>query len=341
MRFLLYPFALLYDVVTSVRNRLYDLGYKPSATFDIPLISIGNLSVGGTGKTPMVEYMVRTLRNQHNVATLSRGYGRKTKGFRVVSGQDTAETVGDEPLQVYRKFDGKIPVFVGEERALAISLLIHDKPEVEVIILDDAFQHRKVRPSFQVLLTEFDRPFFQDFLLPVGRLRESREGADRADAIIVTKSPDHVSDDELLEFEKAVRQYADKPVFFTTIRYGLPVAIEASQAFHDKVVLVSGVANEKPFDSYARTHFQVVRHIVFNDHHIYSKKEVSEIAAFARKENAVVLTTEKDAAKLSQPEFIAALQDVPGFYLPIETVFIKGGEEFDEMILNIIPRTAS
>lgn len=341
MRILLYPFAMLFDLVTAVRNRLYDIGYKPSATFDLPLISIGNLSVGGTGKTPMVEYLVRTLRDQYNVATLSRGYGRKTKGFRMVASNDTAETVGDEPLQVFRKFDGRIPVFVGEERALAISHLLQEKPEVEVVILDDAFQHRKVKPSFQVLLTEFDRPFFNDLLLPAGRLREARGGASRADAIVVTKSPAHLSDDDMLTFETAVRKYADKPVFFTSVRYGLPVALDPRFIFQEKVILVSGIANEKPFDSYARNHFHVVRHVVFNDHHIYSKKEVDEIAAVAGKERAVILTTEKDASKLSQTELMAAFGDVGCFYLPIETTFIKGGEEFDEMIMNIIPKTTT
>jgi tetraacyldisaccharide 4'-kinase len=336
MKYLLFPFAVLYDLVTSIRNRLYDLGYKPSASFEVPLIIVGNLTVGGTGKTPMVEYLIRLLHPTFKIATLSRGYKRKTKGFRLLSPADNATTAGDEPYQLYKKFDGAFPVAVGEERALAISLMIDQYPELEAIIMDDAFQHRKVKGTFSILLSDYNKPFYNDFLLPSGRLRESRNGASRADVIIVTKSPEGISDEEQMAIENEIRRYADKPVFFSCIRYGSPLPLNHSEAFAEKVVLLSGIANPKGFDEYVRKHFKVVNSFEFPDHHQFSEREINQVTEIARQQNAMILTTEKDASRLLSEIYQAALSSAPFFYLPIEAEFLKNGQDFDEMVLNAV-----
>jgi tetraacyldisaccharide 4'-kinase len=336
LKFLLFPLAILYDAITTIRNTLYNRGYKPIASFEIPVISIGNLAVGGTGKTPMVEYLVRLFSPQFKVATLSRGYGRKTKGFRIAVTTDNATTIGDEPYQLYRKFDGRVTVSVGEERAIAIPYLLSESPDIQVILLDDAFQHRQVKPSFQLLLTDYSNLFYQDMLLPAGRLRESSKGASRADVIVVTKCPATLQEGEMMNIEGQIRDYADKPIFFSTIRYGTPIAIDHTKPLTQRAVLLSGIANHKPIEEYLRHHYQVIKHFAFPDHHAYSPADLSKVVDFAKKESAVVLTTEKDAVKLDSEGLRKLLQAVPFFYLPIETEFLKNGKEFDEVLLNTV-----
>src|SRR5687768_4340702 len=261
LRILLFPFALAYDLVTSLRNYLYDRGIKPSARFEVPVICIGNLSVGGTGKTPMVEHLIRLLYQQHRVATLSRGYGRKTKGFRLAADGDSPSTLGDEPFQFYSKFKDHITVAVGEERALAIPTILQTDSDVEVVLLDDAFQHRKVTPSLSILLSDYNRPFYDDYILPAGRLRESKQNAARADVIVVTKCPPQLSDDAMIEIEHAIRRHAEKPVFFASIRYGGPIPFSHSASAQIKnVILISGIANAKPLEDYVKQNFTMLTH---------------------------------------------------------------------------------
>jgi len=337
VQILLFPFSLVWGFITTVRNRLYDLGLKPSVSFDVPVISVGNLAVGGTGKTPLVEHLIRQLTPSLRVATLSRGYGRKTKGFRVAKPGDDAGTLGDEPFQVYRKFRDQVTVSVGEDRALAISMLVNEVEDLGVILLDDAYQHRRVRPSFSILLTDFARPFYNDHLMPAGRLRENRQGARRADLVVVTKCPAGLHDEEMMRIEREVRKYCDKPVFFAGIHYGAPVPFAGSAAGPaDKVVLVSGIANPRTLEAYSHDNFEVVRHYNYRDHHVYTPQQAAEIADYARSQGAAVITTEKDAAKLDREPFTAIFKDIPCFYLPIEPEFIKNGRDFDEMVLNAI-----
>jgi tetraacyldisaccharide 4'-kinase len=332
---LLFPFAVVYDVITSIRNRLYDTGIKPAACFDVPVVSVGNLSVGGTGKSPMIEYLVRLLSSEWMVATLSRGYGRKTKGIRIATKDDNATTLGDEPFQFYRKFKGKVVVSVGEERALAIPYLMHEYPDIGVILLDDAFQHRRVRPSFQILLTDFNKLFVKDFLLPAGRLRESKRGAARADVIIVTKCPAHVTDDEMIAIEGAIRKYSSKAVFFTRISYGNILSVTESAPYKpQRIILVTGIANPKPLEEYLRHNYDLLHHISFADHHVYSPADQVKICQAAAKANAVVVTTEKDVVKMDPRVFRD--ERVALHYLPIEMEFMKNGKEFDEMVLNAV-----
>jgi tetraacyldisaccharide 4'-kinase len=337
--FILFPIAVLYDLVTAVRNRLYDLGIKPSSQFEVPVISVGNLAVGGTGKSPMIEHLVRLISPSHKVATLSRGYGRSTRGFRIASGKDSASTVGDEPFQFYKKFHRKIVVAVGEERAFAIPNILQAHEDIGVILMDDAFQHRRVKPAFQILLTDYNNLFTEDYLLPTGRLRESKSGANRADVIVVTKCPREISDESLIRIDDNIRRIANKPVFFSTIRYGDLISFKATEAFRGQpVILVSGIANADPLEQNIRQNFKLLKHYRYGDHHRYSQAEVRAICDEAKKQNAAIITSEKDASKLMSDEFNGITSEVPFFYIPIEIEFLKNGEDFDAMVLNILNR---
>lgn len=332
---LLFPFSVVFDVITRVRNRLYDTGAKPIAKFDIPVIGVGNLSVGGTGKSPMIEYLIRLLSPEFKVATLSRGYGRKTRGIRIAKVGDNAATIGDEPLQFYSKFRDKAVVAVGEERALAIPYILQECPDRNVILMDDAFQHRRVQPSFQILLTDHNNLFVKDYLLPAGRLRESRIGAARANVIVVTKCPALLSDDEMIKIESSIRKYTKRAVFFTKICYGTALPVTPLAPYKvEKVILVSGLANPAPLEDYIRRHYQVIQHFAFADHHMYSQKDMNDICQVALKAGAVVLTTEKDVVKMDAEVFRSA--SVALLYMPIEIEFLKNGKDFDEMLLNAV-----
>jgi tetraacyldisaccharide 4'-kinase len=332
---LLFPFAVLYDAVTTIRNRLYETGVRPSARFEIPVVGVGNLSVGGTGKTPMIEYLIRLFGDEYRVATLSRGYGRKTRGMRIATPRDNAETIGDEPFQFYRKFKDKVAVAVGEERAFAIPYILSEHPDINLILLDDAFQHRRVKPGFQILLTDYNNLFVDDFLLPAGRLRESKRGAARADAIVVTKCPPAIGDDEMISIESSIRRYSSRAVFFSRIGYGhlLPVT-EVAPYKPEKVILVSGIANTVPLEAYIARNYELVRHFSFADHHRYSKADIDAICEAAATTGAVVVTTEKDMVKMNTETFRSA--SVYLHYLPIEIEFLKDGKEFDELVINAV-----
>lgn len=318
---------------------MYDQGIRPSIRFNVPVISVGNLTVGGTGKTPLTEYLIRLLSGDNRVATLSRGYGRKTKGFRMAQASDDATTIGDEPFQMFQKFGDSISVAVGEDRAYAVPLILHEYPETEVILLDDAYQHRSVTPSLNILLSDYHRPFYKDFLLPTGRLRESRRGARRADTIVVTKCPSDLPDSMMMEIEGSIRSYADAPVYFTTIKYGSPVPFRMGGSPGQDVVLVTGIAASAPLEKYVRQHFHLVKHFNFPDHHAYSIADLKALGRFVESNPGVsILTTEKDKAKLGSPEFTPYLEDLPFFSLPIAIEFLKGGKEFDKRVLNDLRR---
>ncbi|HTJ52854.1 MAG TPA: tetraacyldisaccharide 4'-kinase [Cyclobacteriaceae bacterium] len=336
LRILLLPFAGLYRMITGLRNRLFDLGLKPSVKFDLPVISVGNLVAGGTGKSPMIEHLVRLLSDKYKVATLSRGYGRKTKGLRIGNSLDNASTLGDEPFQFFRKYNDKITVAVGEERALAIPNILHVYPETNVVLMDDAFQHRFVRPSFSILLSDFSKPFYKDYLIPAGRLRESRGGADRADVIVITKCPTQISDDTFMAMESEIRKYTNKRVFYSKIRYGYPVPFGGQQQTKEKVILISGIANPESLVSYVKSGYTLLKHFSFKDHYHYTLKDLEELNQFSKANSeAMLLTTEKDMVKIDTEQFKQLIVQMPLFYLPIETEFLKDGEDFDEMVLSI------
>jgi tetraacyldisaccharide 4'-kinase len=338
LRILLFPFACIYGLVTNIRNRMYDLGLKPSVKFDTPVISVGNLTVGGTGKTPMIEHLIRLLNARFKVATLSRGYGRKTRGIRIGNDEDDAETLGDEPLQLYLKFGSQITVAVGEERALAIPTILQTRPETQIILMDDAFQHRQVKPLFSILLTDYHRPFYNDFILPAGRLREGRSGANRADVIVVTKCPQDVSSDQMMQIQKSITAYGEKPVFFTRIRYGQPVAFpRLTKPLSRNVALVTAIANSKPLHAYISGNFNMVKHFEYEDHHSYTEKDIYSWLSYARNhQDLSFITTEKDKVKIDKPCYQKLLTGMSFFYLPIAIDFEKNGEDFDEMVLNVL-----
>ncbi|GAB3646552.1 tetraacyldisaccharide 4'-kinase [Echinicola sediminis] len=323
-QFLLYPFSLLYDGITRLRNRMFDNEVKKSVVFEIPTIVVGNLAMGGTGKTPMVELLVEYFKESHEVATLSRGYGRKTKGF-VLAGKDTtAAEIGDEPYQIFSKYGEEITVAVGEQRILAIPQIIAERPATEMILLDDAFQHRYVKGDFNLLLTTFQKPFFNDHVVPLGTLRESRQGAERADVVVVTKSPEGISEEERKRYRGEIRQYTKKkcPVFFAGLSYGLPYDIRSKKKGEfTKVILLSGIANDHLLKEWVAEKYELLETLSYSDHHHYSVKDVENIVQrfdYHKSQAPVLLTTEKDAVKLKADKFLKNLQEIPIFALPVQ-----------------------
>jgi tetraacyldisaccharide 4'-kinase len=312
MRFLLLPFAILYGLGVRLRHFLYDRGWLSSKRYPFPILCVGNLAVGGTGKTPMVEYLVRLL-GQEQVAILSRGYRRKTRGFFLADDSATAMTLGDEPYQYHRKFP-RATVAVCESRQEGIERLL-ENPHFKYIILDDAFQHRKVQAGTNLLLTSYDKLYTQDFLLPVGSLRDIRGRARKAQIIIVTKCPELTQTEQ----EKIIQQLKPLPsqkVYFTSIAYSDRVySHEDSQALKDFIAtpftLVTGIANPTPLVDFLEKQGASFEHLAYSDHHHFSNRELE----FLRQKERI-LTTEKDYVRLE-----GALSTL--YYLPIETQFLN------------------
>lgn len=336
--FLLFPFAWLYDLVTWMRNVLFDLGIIRSQKFKIPTISIGNLRVGGTGKTPMVECLIRMLINDYQLATLSRGFGRKTRGFVEADSSSSAYQLGDEPFQIYEKYGEKVQVFVAEKRVLGVEKIQEKEKKPDVIILDDAFQHRYLTPDFSILLTTWQQPFFEDFLLPVGRLRENRKGARRADLVIVTKSPSILPKEKEEVCLRNIRKYVKSttPIFFASLKYGIPKSLGYSGKFNEKVILFTGLADPSSMVEYCQESFSVLDAHHFPDHHDYNEKDLHLLQRMAerfRKENPVFLTTEKDGVKVKSLLPKGFLGEFPIFVLPIEA---KLNSENEAILKNLI-----
>lgn len=339
---LLSPLSLLYGIGVSLRNMLYDAEVIKASKFSLPLIGVGNLSIGGAGKTPHIEYLIRLLSPYIEVATLSRGYNRSTTGFRFVTPGDSALVSGDEPLMYVRKFQG-LTVAVCENRALAIPQMVQRYPGIQTILLDDAFQHRSVQPYIQILLSPYDRPFTRDYLLPGGRLREWRSAYKRADVIIVSKCPANITEAEKQAMIKELDPKAHQRVFFTQYRYGriyqfydARYAMEISKD-HD-ILLISAIANTAYLNDYLNKTAKSHDSIEFEDHHYFTERDVNEIIAAFFKRNSTqryVLTTEKDAVRLLP--FRQKLFDakVPVFVLPVEVEFLFGeGPIYDDYIKN-------
>lgn len=330
---LLLPFAFVYGSVMRFRNWLYDRDIRKSVSFDRCLISVGNLSAGGAGKTPMTEYLIRLFRNDYKVATLSRGYGRKTRGFRLAGDEDSARTIGDEPYQYFLKFPD-IRVAVGEERAVAVPFILAEAPETEVILLDDAFQHRAVTPDFQVLVSDYARLFTRDHLLPAGRLREPRTGAARADVIVVSKCPSDLTQSESERITREVQAYAsDIPVYFTTIDYKEPVNATGIPSENNKRLLVTGIARPEPLVASLSAQYELTGHMVYPDHHNFTRRDIMHIQEQAHSDNAAVITTEKDMMRLMEPGLRELLEDVPVFYVPIQVRFLFEEGKFRTQLL--------
>ncbi|MDC7998547.1 tetraacyldisaccharide 4'-kinase [Gilvibacter sediminis] len=327
LRKMLTPFSMIYHGVTAARNLLYDKGVFTSEAYDIPVICVGNLTVGGTGKSPMIEYLIRLLKDDFKVAVLSRGYKRSTSGFLYVESSHTSKEVGDEPLQFKTKYPG-ITVAVCADRREGIEKL---KPKAEVILLDDAFQHRRVKAGYTILLTTFEQPFLDDQLLPAGDLRESKAGAKRADAVVITKIPEKVAHAKVQELEFRLREFTGKSVYKTKIAYGRLIKNDAGAESIDYLkdkpfTLVTGIANPEPLVNFLRDegcNFDLQR---YPDHHEFTSAQINLI-----EKRELVITTEKDYMRLRDKINKKAL-----YYLPIETAFLDREGYFESEILDFV-----
>lgn len=341
VRFLLLPFALLYWLAIAIRNFLYNTRIIRSTRFGLPLVCVGNLSVGGTGKSPMVEYLVLLLKNKYKVATLSRGYKRKTKGYALADDNTTALEIGDEPMQFHLKFPD-VPVAVGEERIVAIPQLLHDHPGTQAIILDDAFQHRAVTAGLNILLTECSNLFTRDFYLPVGELRDLKSSYKRADIIVVTKCSPALGEDERSEIIKEINPLPHQQVFFSAIQYGrlyhiihhTPKEIDPQS----QVLLVSGIANPKPLARMLDERNIPNTLMQYSDHHIFT---IDDLKAIKKRfegmvaPGKIILTTEKDAVRLVK--FNQELAGLPLYVIPVRHHFLfNEGGKFDKAVSDFI-----
>jgi tetraacyldisaccharide 4'-kinase len=335
LRKILFPFAVLYGFITSIRNFLFDKGILKSTSFDIPVIAVGNLSVGGTGKTPQIEYLIRLLSDRYKVATLSRGYKRKTEGFVLADETVNAEILGDEPFQFYQKFTN-IQVAVDANRTNGITQLLSQKEKPQVILLDDAYQHRKVKAGFYILLTSYDDLYAEDFMLPTGNLRESRSGANRADCIVVTKCPGDLSYQKQEEIKRKLSLNPGQQLYFTFIAYDDAIynktqKIAVKDIKSEAKILLAGIAKPKPFFDFLKNEKDEC--LTYPDHHHFSDADLSEIQGKAQ--NKKIITTEKDYVRLKDSKLVAQL-----YYLPIKSTFIDQQENFDVSVLEYVKKNS-
>ena len=342
MRILLLPISLLYHIVLIIRHKLYDWRILKSLRFEYPTIGVGNLNLGGTGKTPTVEYLINILHPHYRVATLSRGYGRKTKGFQRADHQSTYETVGDEPLQYFNKFPD-IQVVVDEDRLNGMRKLIRSKNTPDVYLLDDAFQHRRIKVGLNLLLTEYQHLYCDDFLFPAGTLRDVKSAAQRAQIIIVSKSPKTLDENEKQRIIKKLKPKSHQKVFFSYLEYQpLQPLNEAAKQIStenvDFVLAFCGIANPKPFIEELRKNYKTIDFLHFADHHAYSKDDVKTIMDHFENLGGgkkIIVTTEKDAARLTNSPYLCQFETVPLLALPIVVRFHEE-EKFNEEILNYV-----
>lgn len=329
LRYILFPIVPIYYLVTWFRNVFYDLGIFKSKSYSFPIIAVGNLSVGGTGKTPMIEYLIALLKDKKQVATLSRGYKRSSEGFYLADTHANAKTLGDEPFQFYRKFKEDIQVAVDADRQNGIANLIQQETSPEVILLDDAYQHRKVKAGFYILLTTYANLYTNDWVLPTGDLREPRIGAKRANCIVVTKCPENLKDVEKESMIKKMKPKANQSVFFSSISYADTVFSEEKKYSLNTIkdfTLVTGIANATPLVNHLKTEGLQFDHLNFKDHHDFTAQDIELF-----KSKSLIITTEKDYVRLLQFD---ALKDKV-FYLPI-TVNIDKPEAFNTEILTFV-----
>jgi tetraacyldisaccharide 4'-kinase len=320
---------------------LFDKNIFKSAAFNFPVICVGNLAVGGTGKTPMVEYMVTMLQSRFKTATLSRGYKRKTKGFAIANETTTAIDIGDEPMQFHQKFPG-ITVAVGEERLFAIPQILHQKPDTEVIILDDAFQHRTVKAGLNILLTDYQNLYTRDFMIPAGDLRDIKSSSKRADIIVITKCISGLTIEDKNELIKEINPLPHQQVLFTEILYGQPYQLfnkkQMNIGAETDVLLLCGIANPKPMIEFLTTHVHSYDMIRYPDHHIFTIDDLKDIKKHFEKlesKNKIILTTEKDAVRLHK--YIHELSTYPIYVLPVKHSFLFNEEqEFEKAIIDFI-----
>ena len=343
-RVLLLPFALLYGVVVYVRNWLYNKQYLKSVQFNIPMICVGNLSLGGTGKSPMVEYLLSILSDDYKIATLSRGYKRRTKGYALAGVNTTALEIGDEPMQFHIKYPN-VSVAVGERRIEAIPQLIQDVPDLAAVILDDAFQHREIVAGLNILLTDYSNLYCDDVFFPTGDLRDERRSAKRANIIVVTKCPENLSEAERDEIIEKLYPDQHQAVFFTSIAYDTPYHIydpnkQWNLSVKDEVLLVCGIANPIPLKEYLHEQTQTYYQISYSDHHIFSIEDLNDIKNKFEQitaDSKIILTTEKDAVRLVK--YTEELNTIPLYVLPIKPNFLFNSKEaFNQLVIHYVAK---
>jgi tetraacyldisaccharide 4'-kinase len=340
-RYLLFPFSVVYGAIVWLRNWLFDKNIFKSASFNFPIICVGNIATGGTGKTPMTEYLVQILKTEFKTATLSRGYKRKTKGFAIANDSTTAIDIGDEPMQFHQKFPD-ITVAVGEERLVAIPQILHQRPGTRVIILDDAFQHRTVKAGLNLLLTDYRNLYTRDLLLPAGDLRDVKTSSKRADVIIVTKCKPALTPEEKGTIIEEIAPLPHQSVFFTEIVYSQPYHLYNKSAGDisstTDILLLCGIANPKPLKEFLATYVHSYDMLRYADHHIFTTDDLREIKQQFKKlpaSNRMIITTEKDAVRLEK--FRDELTAFPIYVLPIKHRFLFNEEvAFNEIIFNFV-----
>ncbi len=329
LRKIFFPIVPVYYLITSLRNKLFDLNLLKSKSYNIPIICVGNLSVGGTGKSPMIEYLVRLLQKNYSLAVLSRGYKRSTSGFVLASEKAKVEEIGDEPYQFKNKFPD-IHVAVDADRQHGIEEILNLNNSPDIILLDDGFQHRKVNAGLYILLTPFSKLYTDDFLLPYGDLRESKSGAKRADVIIVTKCPVDLEDEVKVEISKKLNLNSDQNLFFSSISYDDIIYSDKESKPIEKLIglkfsLVTGIANSQPLVEYLSSKGLNFEHLNFQDHYNFTAKDIDKL-----KNKKIILTTEKDYMRLKDKLDASKL-----FYLPISTK-INNASVFNELIKQFV-----
>jgi len=349
IKFLLYPFSAVYGIFVFFRNRMYDLNILRSVEFEQPVISVGNITVGGTGKTPHAEYLINLLKDRFRVALLSRGYKRKTKGFRLVEIHSTAAEAGDEPVQIKNKFP-EITVAVCENRVTGVKRLFNSDPDrvPELVILDDAYQHRRIIPGINILLIDYNRPLKKDALLPAGRLREGARQIRRANSIIITKCPEDMTPIARRIFQKNIWLRPYQSIYFTTFEYEKPIPVFAqNKTFPDltgkkkyHILLVTGIASPAMIKKYLQDLPHTVEEIEFHDHHCYTEKDLETITNrfnSLKGPNKIILTTEKDAMRFRDRENLEKKLMQSLYSLPVKVKFLNGeGKQFNKKILNYV-----
>lgn len=347
VRIFLYPFALIYGAIVWLRNKFYDADVFASIEFSVPVITVGNLSVGGTGKTPHVEYLIRLLQYRYRVATMSRGYKRRTQGFMIAGENTNAVQIGDEPMQYHMKFP-ELTVCVAEERMTGIPQLLLNRPDREVVLLDDAFQHRSVKAGLSILITDYAKPFYSDHVLPFGTLREGRDAYKRADVIIVSKCPADMDKHMADEMAAKIQPLPHQKLFFTSINYDVPYDFFTKEPYNlraKNAVLVCGIAKPAPLISYLQGVCNDVHVLSYADHHYFYSKDLEEIKAAFQNwdvQDKVIVTTEKDAARLLVHADKIKEWGIQLVVLPIAVSVLFGqGNEFDNMVTSYVEQSVA
>lgn len=343
--YLLIPFSWLYGLIISFRKWLYKSGLYTRSKFDFPIICVGNITAGGTGKTPHIEWLIKNLSGHYRVAVLSRGYKRKTMGYLLSTPINTPEQIGDEPYQIKQKFL-QVPVAVSENRVLGIPALLGDEPETEVVLMDDGFQHLSIQAGFNIVLCDYHRPYYNDYLLPAGLLRESKTGANRADVIIVTKCPHNLSIDEKNSIIQKLQLQPNQTVFFSSIQYQNFIAItdaakqQGMPLANQPTIALAGIAKAGLFINQVKQTQQQVFPLVFSDHQTYTDDRIQQLAAeVSSHQNSIVITTEKDAVKLKSGNILPHINHLPIWYLPIGIEILFNEEQALLQQLNTYIRT--